>query len=66
MEKEIWEGWTAKDFIEELEPIFDLMLSQDRDYFKTHDLKRWCMDNQPYYKRYIPEVYNYFKRKIPS
>ncbi len=66
MEKEIWEGWTVKDFINELEPIFDLMLSQDRDYFKTRDLKRWCMDNQPYYKRYIPEVYNYFKRKIPS
>lgn len=64
MEKEIWEGWTVKDFINELEPIFDLMLSQDRDYFKTRDLKRWCMDNQPYYKRYIPEVYKYFKKKL--
>ena len=24
------------------------------------ELKLWCMDNQPYYKKHIPEVVNYF------
>jgi len=33
--------------------------------FKTSDeLKQWCKDNQPYYKKHIPEVYNYFKQLL--
>lgn len=28
------------------------------------ELKRWCMDNQPYYKKYIPDVVNYFYAKM--
>jgi hypothetical protein len=27
------------------------------------DLKDWCMEEQPYYKKYIPEVVNYFANK---
>lgn len=27
------------------------------------DLKEFCINNQPYYKKHIPEVYNYFKQK---
>ena len=27
-------------------------------------VKQWCMDNKPYYKKYIPDVVNYFYSKI--
>ena len=33
--------------------------------FKTKDeLKEWCKDNQPYYKKHIPDVVNYFLSKL--
>jgi hypothetical protein len=56
-EKHIWEGWTVKDFIESLELQFDAFSYN----LKTKDeIKRWCMDNQPYYKKYIPDVVKHF------
>jgi len=27
------------------------------------ELKEWCMDNQPYYKKHIPEVVSFFAKK---
>jgi len=61
--KHIWEGWTVQSFINELEPTFDLIM-QNRSWqkpFKTkEEIKEWCTNNQPCYKKYIPEVVNYF------
>jgi len=58
--KHIWEGWTVQDFINELEIQFDAFSYN----LKTKDeIKRWCMDNQPYYKKYIPDVVKYFVKK---
>ena len=35
-----------------------------KEGFKTRDeLMDWCMDMQPYYKKHIPEVYNYFLKQ---
>ncbi len=69
MDKHIWEGWTVGDFIEELEPTFNQIMS-GRSWqkpFKTKDeVKAWAMDNQPYYKKNIPEVVNYFWAKVQS
>jgi hypothetical protein len=32
--------------------------------FKTkNELMDWCMDMQPYYKKHIPEVFNYFTKE---
>ena len=66
-DRHIWEGWMVQDFINELEPLFD-MIQLNRSYikqFKTDkELKQWCIDNQPYYKKHIPEVFNYFKLKL--
>lgn len=66
LNKHIWEGWTVQDFINDLEPLFNQLMNgpyvkpiQNKD-----QLKQWCKDNQPYYKKHIPEVYNYFKNKI--
>jgi hypothetical protein len=59
--KHIWEGWTIQDFIDELDITFDLV----KDNFKTEaDVKKWAMENQPYYKKYIPEVVQHFYKKL--
>ena len=64
--REIWEGWTVKDFIEELEPIVQMIYrgqAIDKPFRNREELKRWCIDNQPYYKKYIKEVVDYFEDK---
>lgn len=69
LNKHIWEGWTVGAFIEELEPTFNMIASGNSwmKPFKTKDdVKKWCMDNQPFYKKHIPEVVNYFFDKLPK
>jgi hypothetical protein len=64
--KHIWEGWTVQDFINELEPTFEMIMSGNswKQPFKDEkELKTWCMENQPYYKKHIPDVFNHFKNK---
>lgn len=64
--KHIWEGWTVQDFIDELEPQFNMIINNEswQKSFKTkEEVKDWCKDNQPYYKKNIPEVTNYFIKK---
>ena len=66
LNKHIWEGWTVQDFITELEPTLDMIQNGNswQKPLKTKtELKSWCMNNQPYYKKYIPEVVNYFIKK---
>lgn len=69
LNKHIWEGWTVGDFINELEPMFDTIQSNARGFGRSafdtkEDLKNWCKSEQPYYKKHIPEVFNYFKNKL--
>ena len=66
MDKHIWEGWTVGDFIEELDyPLENIQ--RGRGFvgpFRTRkELAEWCADEQPYYKKQIPEVVNYFAEK---
>lgn len=53
-DKHIWEGWTVGDFIERLEPIFD-MINNGRSHIKPFKTKKevrdWCKSEQPYYKK---------------
>lgn len=61
--KHIWEGWTVGDFIDELEPVFDMIMRGQswQAPFKTKaEVKEWCKDNQPFVKKHIPDVVNYF------
>ena len=68
LDKHIWEGWTVRDFIEELQPTLDYMYQNHRSWhccdnepFMTKaQMREWCKDHQPYYKKRIPEVANYF------
>jgi hypothetical protein len=67
LNKHIWEGWTVQSFIDELEPTFNQIMNNQswEKPFKTKDeLKEWCKDNQPYYKKHIPDVVNYFLSKL--
>ena len=57
-DKHIWEGWTVGDFIKDLNQVFPYCSFNTKD-----ELMDWCMDMQPYYKKHIPEVYNYFLNK---
>lgn len=69
LQKHIWEGWTVQSFIDELEPIFDMITNGNSwmKPFKTEEeLKEWLKSNQPYYKKHIPEVFNYFKTKTKN
>jgi hypothetical protein len=64
--KHIWEGWTVQDFINELEPQFNMIMSHgswQKPFASPDELKEWCKDNQPYYKKHIPDVFNYFRTK---
>lgn len=66
LNKHIWEGWTVQNFIDELEDLVQLAVVGE-SHFKTiatkQQLKEFCKDNQPYYKKHIPEVVNYFAKK---
>jgi hypothetical protein len=64
--KHIWEGWTVQDFIDELEPIFKMIMngqSHINAFTTKEEVKKWCMSEQPYYKKNIPEVTKYFVAK---
>ena len=61
--KHIWEGWTVADFVKELTPVFNQIqqgCSWMKPFADKQELKEWCKDNQPYYKKHIPGVYNHF------
>ena len=63
LNRHIYEGWTLQDFINELEPIADMIMRGEswQKPFKTkEEISKWCTDNQSYYKKEIPEVIQYF------
>ena len=59
---------TPRQFVDALElevgwimnPYFPTTPTGFKD---TQELKKWCISNQPSYKRYIPEVVRYFALK---
>lgn len=66
MSRVIYEGWTADDFIRELEPLVKMIMEGGaitKPFKNRRELAAWCRDNQPYYKKNIPEVVKYFARK---
>lgn len=57
-DKHIWEGWHVSDFIESLEVTFPYQTFKTRD-----EVRMWCKNEQPYYKKHIPQVANHFIKK---
>lgn len=65
-DKHIWEGWTVRHFIEEFEPIVATIMSNNaivKPFSNSKELAKWCVDNQPYYKKVIPDIVDYFSDK---
>lgn len=66
LHRNVYEGWTPQDFIDELEPQVQMIMSGQSwqsPFQNKKELEDWCKDNQPYYKKKIPEVVNYFAEK---
>lgn len=66
LQRVIWEGWTAQNFIDELSVQIDMIMRGESFIapFKTKkELAAFTKENQPYYKRTIPEVNSYFAKK---
>ena len=64
-DKHIWEGCTVGDFINDIKPSFEIRNKYYRNagFENKEQLKKWVVSEQPYYKKYIPEVYRYFLYK---
>lgn len=66
LSKHIWEGWTVQAFIDDLSMVLEMVQtnkSWKNPLTTKSELKVWCKDNQPYYKKHIPDVVNYFAQK---
>ena len=63
--RNVWEGWTPLDFIRELEPSIRLIMNGEswrKPFANRTELAEYCKENQPYYKKKVPEVVEYFAR----
>lgn len=61
--KHIYEGWRVIDFINNLKPLVNMVMKGDsymEPFNNRKTLAKFCADNQPYYKKVIPEVVDYF------
>jgi hypothetical protein len=66
LSKHIWEGWTVGDFVNRLNEELPMIQSGNswRKPLKTKaELKDWCKDNQPHYKKHIPDVVNHLAKQ---
>lgn len=64
--KHIWEGWTVQNFIDDLAPQLSIIMCGNSWRNPIEDktaLKVWCIANQPYVKKHIPEVVEHFAIK---
>lgn len=65
MNRHIWEGWTVGMFISELAPILEMIMTRQswqKPFTTKAELAEWCRNNQPYYKKRILAVNNYFAK----
>lgn len=66
LKKEIWEGWTVKDFIDSFQSQIAMIMggsSYVKPFKSKCELEAYLISNQPYYKKSIQEVIEYFAEK---
>ena len=66
LQREVWEGWTVQDFIDEMSPQVDMIMRGEswiKPFETKAELVKYLKDNQPYYKKSIPGVNSYFAKK---
>ncbi len=64
-QKHIREGRTVQHFIDSPVPEVERIMagrSWRKPFASKQELAAWCKDNQPYYKKRIQGVNNYFAR----
>lgn len=64
-DRHIHEGWYVSDFIKDLALQISWIMNGEswrKPFTSKRELSEWCKDNQPYYKRTIPEVNNHFAK----
>ena len=65
MDRYVWEDGLSERSSGKLAPQVEMIMSGQswRGTFQEQtELADWCRDNQPYYKKRIPEVNSYFAR----
>ncbi|MEG2332810.1 MAG: hypothetical protein RSB62_11000 [Bacteroides sp.] len=63
MNREVWEGWTPQDFVDDLYTEIHMIMNGQswRKPFTTKDeMVEYIREHQPHYKKSIPEVNDYF------
>jgi hypothetical protein len=66
LNREVWEGWTVQMFIDSVSDIIKMIMEGYAitfPFLSKYELKVWLKNNQPYYKKDIPEVIGYFSKK---
>ena len=66
LNRNVYEGWTPQHFINDLSPIISMIQAGNaitNPFCNKESLKKWLRDNQPYYKKDIPEVIEHFSNK---
>lgn len=66
LKREVWEGWTVQDFIDDIETQVQMVMhgqSWVTKFTTKEELRKWLIDNQSSYKKEIPEVTEYFANK---
>ena len=61
--KHIYEGWRVIDFINNLKPLVEMIMKGNsciKPFDNREYLANFCTNFQPYYKKVIPEVVDYF------
>ena len=64
--RNVWEGWTPKDFIDEIRDILDEIMGSQTSRRRPRTKKaliNMIVDLQPYYKKRIREVADYFCKR---
>lgn len=63
LHRDVWEGWTPQDFIDSVSVEIGMIMNGKswRKPFKTkQELLDYISEHQPYYKKPIKEVNEYF------
>lgn len=63
LDKDVWEGWTPRNFIDEIEWFVENDIEYEAKPITRATISRITSYHQPYYKKPIKEVVDYFCKK---
>ena len=66
LQRVVWEGWTVQNFIDDLSPLIEMIMAGEsfiKPFRTKTEMVNFIKENQPYYKKSIPEVNEYFLNK---